>query len=35
MTQWLAERSFTEIICLLGCLGMCLAIVIGAIRGQR
>lgn len=34
MGQWLAQRSFTEVICLLGCLAVSMAVIIGAIRGR-
>lgn len=35
MSAWLAERSFGEVICLLGCLAITVVWIIGAIRGGR
>lgn len=33
MSEWLAQRSFGEILCLFACLAICGAVLIGAIRG--
>lgn len=34
ITQWLSDLSFGQVICLIGCLAVSMAIVIGAIRGH-
>jgi hypothetical protein len=34
MSQWIAERTFTELLCSVACVAACLAMVIGAIRGK-
>lgn len=34
MSDWLAQRTFGEVICLLLCIGAVIGWIIGAIRGR-